>query len=117
VQIGENYWGPRDMGRAIAAQASDYVMPDLMRIGGVTGWMRAAALAQSAGLPMSSHLFSEFSAHLMCVTPTAHWLEYVDWANPVLKTPLEIRGGHAVLRDVPGAGIEWDEAAVAKYAF
>ncbi len=117
VQIGENYWGPRDMGRAIAAQASDYVMPDLMRIGGVTGWMRAAALAQSAGLPMSSHLFSEFSAHLMCVTPTAHWLEYVDWANPVLKSPLEIRGGHAILRDMPGAGIEWDEAAVAKYAF
>jgi len=117
VQIGENYWGPRDMGRAITAQASDYVMPDLMRIGGVTGWMRAAALAQSAGLPMSSHLFTEFSAHLMCVTPTAHWLEYVDWANPVLKNPLEIRGGHAILRDVPGAGIEWDEAAVAKYAF
>ena len=117
VQIGENYWGPRDMGRAIAAQASDYVMPDLMRIGGVTGWMRAAALAQSAALPMSSHLFSEFSAHLMCVTPTAHWLEYVDWANPILKTPLEIRGGCAVLRAVPGAGIEWDEAAVAKYAF
>jgi mandelate racemase len=117
VQIGENYWGPRDMGRAITAQASDYVMPDLMRIGGVTGWMRAAALAQSAGLPMSSHLFTEFSAHLMCVTPTAHWLEYVDWANPVLKNPLEIRSGHAILRDVPGAGIEWDEAAVAKYAF
>ena len=117
VQIGENYWGPRDMGRAIAAAASDYVMPDLMRIGGVSGWMRAAALAHAAGLPMSSHLFSEFSAHLMCVTPTAHWLEYVDWANPVLKTPLEIRGGHAILRDVPGAGIEWDETAVAKYAF
>ena len=117
VQIGENYWGPRDMGRAIAAGASDYVMPDLMRIGGVSGWMRATALAQAAGLPMSTHLFSEFSAHLMCVTSTAHWLEYVDWANPVLKEPLEIRAGHAILRDIPGAGIEWDENAVAKYAY
>jgi len=66
---------------------------------------------------MSSLLFPEFSAHFICVTPTAHWLEYVDWDNPVLKTPLEIRDGHAVLRGVPGAGNEWDEAAVAKYAF
>jgi mandelate racemase len=115
VQIGENYWGPRDMARAIAAAASDYVMPDLMRIGGVSGWMRAAALAHAAALPMSSHLFPEFSAHLMCVTPTAHWLEYVDWANPLLRDPLEIRAGHAQVRAVPGAGIEWDEVAVAKY--
>ena len=81
VQIGENYWGPRDMCRAIAANASDYVMPDAMRIGGVTGWLRAAALAEAAALPMSTHLFPEISAHLMCVTPTAHWLEYVDWID------------------------------------
>ena len=117
VQIGENYWGPRDMARAIAARASDYVMPDLERIGGVSGWLRAAALADAAALPMSSHLFPEMSAHLMCVTPTAHWLEYVDWANAVLKTPLEIRDGNAILRDGPGSGIEWDEARVTQYAF
>ena len=117
VQIGENFWGPRDMARAVAAQASDYVMPDAERIGGVSGWMRAAALAQAAGLPMSTHLFPEVSAHLMCVTATAHWLEYVDWANPVLADPLEIRDGHAVPRDVAGSGIEWNEAAVTKYLY
>ena len=117
VQIGENYWGPRDMGRALAAGASDYTMPDLMRIGGVSGWMRAAALAQAAGIPMSTHLFSEFSAHLMCVTPTAHWLEYVDWPNPLLKEPLTIREGKAVVREVPGTGMAWDETAVAKYRY
>ena len=117
VQIGENYWGARDMARAVAAQASDYVMPDLERIGGVSGWLRAAAIADAAALPMSTHLFPEISAHLMCVTPTAHWLEYVDWANPVLQTPLEIRNGCAVLRDVPGNGMVWDEAAVVRYAY
>ena len=116
VQIGENYWGPRDMARAIAAGASDYVMPDLERIGGVSGWLRAAALADAAALPMSTHLFPEMSAHLMCVTPTAHWLEYVDWANPVLKTPLEIGAGCAIIRDEPGSGLQWDEAAVTRYA-
>jgi mandelate racemase len=117
VQIGENYWGSRDMSRAIAAQASDYVMPDLERIGGVSGWLRAAAIADAAALPMSTHLFPEVSAHLMCVTPTAHWLEYVDWANPILKTPLQIVAGQAVLGNEPGSGIEWDEAQVKKYAY
>ena len=117
VQIGENYWGSRDMARAIAAHASDYVMPDLERIGGVSGWLRASAIADAAALPMSTHLFPEMSAHLMCVTPTAHWLEYVDWVNPVLQTPLEIRDGCAILRDTPGCGLDWDEAKVKLYAY
>ena len=117
VQIGENYWGSRDMARAIAAHASDYVMPDLERIGGVSGWLRASAIADAAALPMSTHLFPEMSAHLMCLTPTAHWLEYVDWVNPVLQTPLEIRDGCAILRDTPGCGLDWDEAKVKLYAY
>jgi mandelate racemase len=115
IQIGENFWGPHDMHKALAAQACDYAMPDLMRIGGVSGWMRAAALAESAGMPMSSHLFPEVSAHLLAVTPTGHWLEYVDWAAPVLAEPLVIKNGHAVIPDRPGNGMAWDEAAVSKY--
>jgi mandelate racemase len=116
VQLGENFWGPRDMARAMAVGACDYAMPDLMRIGGVSGWMRAAALADAAALPMSSHLFPEISAHLMCVTPTAHWLEFVDWAAAVLREPMQVVNGQAVLRDVPGCGMDWDEAAVTRYA-
>jgi mandelate racemase len=42
-------------------------------------------------------------------------LEYVDWASPILKDPLEIIDGHAKPRAVPGNGIEWNEDAVAKY--
>jgi mandelate racemase len=49
------------------------------------------------------------------VTPTAHWLEYVDWADPVLREPLAIRDGAVLLDERPGSGIEWDEGAVAKY--
>ena len=73
--------GPEQMAQALAAGACDYVMPDAERIGGVTGWMRAAALAQGAGVEMSSHLFPEMSCHLLAATPTCHWLEYVDWAE------------------------------------
>jgi mandelate racemase len=116
IQIGENFMGPEQMAQAIAAGACDYVMPDAQRIGGVTGWMRSAALAQGAGLEMSSHLFPEASAHLLRVTPTCHWMEYVDWAVPVLESPLELKGGQAQCPAVPGLGMRWNEKAARKYA-
>ena len=116
VQIGENFMGPEQMARALAAGACDYVMPDAQRIGGVTGWMRAAALAQGAGLEMSSHLFPEISSHLLAVTPTCHWLEFVDWAEPVLANPLKVKDSHVLIPATPGTGVVWDEKAVRKYA-
>src|SRR5438552_15410847 len=91
IQLGENFMGPEQMAQALAAGACDFVMPDAQRIGGVTGWMRAAALAQGAGTEMSSHLFPEISCHLLAATPTCHWPEYVDWANPVLAQPVELK--------------------------
>ena len=115
IQLGENFMGPEQMAQALAAGACDYAMPDAQRIGGVTGWMRAAALAQGAGMEMSSHLFPEVSCHLLAATPTCHWLEYVDWADPILKQPAELKDGHVVIPTRPGAGIEWNEAAVEKY--
>jgi mandelate racemase len=114
IQIGENCWGAHDMQKALDARACDCFMPDLAKIGGVSGWLRAAALAEPIGLPISTHLFPEVSAHLMCVTPTAHWLEYVDWANGILAEPLEIRDGRAIVPERPGNGLAWDEAAVAR---
>ena len=116
IQIGENFMGPEQMAQALAARCCDYVMPDLQRIGGVTGWMRAAALAQGAGVEMSSHLFPEASAPLLSVTPTCHWLEYVDWADPVLQQPCVVKGGWVQPSTAPGLGMRWDERAVKKYA-
>ena len=116
VQLGENFYGPRLMYQAVLAGAGDYVMPDLMRIGGVSGWLRAAAIAGAAGIPMSTHLYPEVAAHLMRVTETAHWLEWQDWADPILREPFELREGHLLVPDRPGQGIDWDEAAVARFA-
>jgi mandelate racemase len=115
IQMGENWWGPHEMAKCVAADACDLGMPDAMKIGGVTGWLRAAAIAESAGLPVSSHLFPEISAHLLAVSPTCHWLEYVDWAAPILQEPLRIDGGYAIAPDVPGNGISWDEVSVKRY--
>jgi mandelate racemase len=116
IQIGENFLGTRPMAAAIAAGAADYLMPDLARIGGVTGWLRAAALADAAGIEMSSHLYPEVSAQLLAVTPTAHFLEYVDWAAPILERPLSVADGVATPTDLPGVGLDWNEEAVSRFA-
>ncbi len=116
VSIGENIYGPRSFLDAVQHRAADCYMPDLERIGGVTGWLRAAAIAGAAGLPMSNHLYPEFSAHLMRVTETADWLEWRDWGNPFLTEPFPIRDGAIQIPDRPGAGLEWDEAAVTRFS-
>lgn len=115
IQMGENWWGPHEMAKCVAAGASDLGMPDAMKIGGITGWLRAAAIAESGSLPLSSHLFPEISAHLLAVSPMCHWLEYVDWAAPILQEPLKIENGYAIATDVPGSGLSWDEDSVKRY--
>lgn len=112
IQIGENFAGPRAMAHALAANACDYVMPDLERIGGVSGWITAAGIADAHAIEMSSHLFGEVSVHLLAATPTAHWLEYVDWADAVLEEPLKIVDGCAVPPNRPGHGMRWSQDAV-----
>ncbi len=116
IQLGENFYGPRALYLALRSGAGDYVMPDLMRIGGVSGWLRAAAIAGAAGVPMSTHLYPEIAAQLMRVTESTHWLEWQDWADPILAEPFELKDGQLVVPDRPGQGIEWNEKGVAKYA-
>jgi mandelate racemase len=115
IQSGENWWFPRGFAEAITAGASDFIMPDLMKVGGVTGWLKVAAQAEAASIPTSSHLFAEASSHMLAVTPTAHWLEVLDLARTILAAPIEIVDGTVTARG-PGLGLEWDETAVARYA-
>lgn len=115
IQIGENFYGPRDLHMALQRRACDLVMPDFMRIGGVTGWLRAAAIAGAAGVPISTHLYPEVAAHVMRVSETAHWLEWQNWADPILQRPYVVRDGNLHIPDVPGLGLEWNADAVAAY--
>lgn len=116
IQIGENIYGPREFYKAVKAGAADLYMPDLMRIGGVTGWMRSAAIAGAAGLPLSSHLYPVVSAQLLRVSESADWLEWSNWAEPVLAEPFTVTDGFAHVTNAPGNGLAWDEAAVRKFS-
>ena len=115
ICIGENWWGPHEMHESLEAGACDYGMPDAMKIGGVSGWMRAAALAESVGLPLTSHVFPEVSVHLLAASPTAHRLEYLDTASRILREPLKVEDGQAIVPSGPGIGLDWDEDAVGRF--
>lgn len=117
VQLGENFYGPRQLYQFVRAGAGDYMMPDMMRIGGVSGWLRAAAITGAAGIPMSTHLYPEIAAHLMRVTDTAHWLEWQDWADPILEEPFVVKNGQLQVPARPGQGIAWNERAVAGFVY
>jgi mandelate racemase len=115
LQAGENWWGPLDFRHAFNAGVRSLVMPDVMKCGGVTGWQQIASMASVYGVPCSNHLWPEISAHLLCATPTAHWLEYADWWNPILEQPLRIENGMVIVSDAPGSGVRFDQAAVQRY--
>jgi mandelate racemase len=115
LQLGENFDGPKDLLRALQAQACDLVMPDVARIGGVSGWMQAAGIAEAHGIPMSSHLMPEVSAHLLAATPTCHWLEYVDWTDAIAAQPVKLRDGCWPLGEGAGTGLAWDPDKVKQF--
>jgi mandelate racemase len=112
IQIGENWYSWRVGKAAIEKGACDNIMPDVLRIGGVTGWLRLARVAEASGVPFSSHLSPDFSAHLLAATPTRHWLEYMDWAQELTQNPTVPEAGFVRPKETPGAGIEWNERAI-----
>lgn len=117
IMLGENFYGPRELAKALEAKACDLVMPDFMRIGGVTGWQRAAAIAGAAGIPISTHLYPEVAAQVMRVSETAHWLEWQDWVDPLLEEPYEVKDGQLLVPERPGLGLDWNEEAARRFAW
>ncbi|MDP3520250.1 MAG: enolase C-terminal domain-like protein [Hydrogenophaga sp.] len=113
IQTGENWWFPRAAEQALSAGACDRMMPDLMKIGGITGWLSVMGLARAASMPVSSHLFVEASAHVLAVTPTCDWLEFMDFGSPVLQAPCVPVNGCVTARG-PGLGMAWNEDVVAR---
>jgi len=116
VQGGENWWGVTGMARSLAMRATDLCMPDVMKMGGITGFLRGMALAGAHRVPLSSHIFIEASAHLLSVSPNKQFLEHLDIAGALLREPLQITDGFAAIADRPGLGLAWDEAALQLYA-
>jgi len=115
IQSGENWWMPEGAATAMAAGISDYAMLDIMKIGGITGWIQAAAIAAAHSMPVSSHIFMEASAHTLAATPNRYLLEHLDKASPILADPVEVKSGR-ITPQGPGLGMDWNEEAIKRYA-
>jgi mandelate racemase len=115
LQSGENWWFPSGFQTALHVGASDLAMLDLVKIGGFTGWLEAAGMAAAASIPVSSHMFVEASAHALAVTPTRHWIEYLDIAGPILQNSCHPVDG-IIMAKGPGIGITWNHDAAVKFA-
>ena len=115
VASGENRYRAGGLESLLEAGGADVLMPDLQRVGGVSGWLAAVEVAARYGRPITPHLFTEIGVHLVATTPSAPWLEWMPWAEPLLRDPIAVRRGRAYVPDTPGAGMEFDPAAVARY--
>jgi L-alanine-DL-glutamate epimerase-like enolase superfamily enzyme len=112
---GENLYSPQGFRDAIEHKAFDILMPDLERIGGVTGWMRTAALAEAWNLPICSHLFPEANVHLTAAAATTCFLEHMPWGSELFQEQLELVDGNVIVPNRPGIGFTWDETAVRRF--
>lgn len=115
VATGETDYGPAAIKRHLDLRAADVLMPDLERMGGVTGFMKAAALCEAYHQPVSSHLFTEVSAHLLAASPNGLILEHMGWWQELFLEPLRVVDGHVVIPDRAGIGAELDQKALARF--
>jgi len=107
LALGETFYGEAPFFDAIRAGATDVLMLNLHKVGGVTAWARVAGLAALAGIPLSSHTMPELSAHVMSATPEAEMLEYMKDSQPLYEKPFPIEDGCLIISpDEPGFGLQ-----------
>lgn len=112
---GESNYLKADFVRLIEAGVADFYMPDLMRMGGITEMVKTVHLCEAHGVAVTPHLFMEHSIHVAASSPNVVWQEFQPWWEPILSQPVDFSDGVIHLSDRPGFGLEFDEAAIARF--
>jgi L-alanine-DL-glutamate epimerase-like enolase superfamily enzyme len=115
VAGGEYLWGIVPFRHMVEARSVDVVMIDLVRVGGITQWLKVAGLAEAFNLPVVSHLIPEVHVHLVGAVPNGLTVEYMPWLMPLFKEVPVIENGELAMPAKPGLGLEFDRAALARY--
>ncbi len=115
IAAGEMLFGRDEFTAYLGRGALDVVQPDVTRVGGITGWLKVAALAEQHNRPLSPHLLPEIGVHLACGLPPVASVEYMPWLYPLFTAPPRIEKGRLVPPPRPGLGLEVDPEAEAKY--
>lgn len=108
IASGETDYTRFGMKAILDAGAVDVLMPDLQRIGGLTEFRRAAAVASAYQVPISTHIFTEQSLSIAGSTANCISVEHVDWFSSLYREPLEIEEGDILLSERPGLGFTFD---------
>ena len=112
---GEYLYGIRPFRQMIEARSVDIVMVDIVRAGGVTPWMKIAAMAEAFNLPIVSHVMPEILVHLVAACPNGLTVEYMPWMLALYEETPAIENGELVLPDKPGLGLKFDEKAITAF--
>ena len=115
IATGETRCTKYDFRHLIQKGAADILIVDLPRVGGITEWMKVAAMAQAWNLPVASHLFHDFSMHLIAAIPNGLIVEYMPWWDAIYQAPPQVKNGYIEIPDIPGLGLELDPEALKKY--
>ncbi|MGZ0245418.1 MAG: mandelate racemase/muconate lactonizing enzyme family protein, partial [Alphaproteobacteria bacterium] len=116
VATGETSYGSAAMKQHLDARAADVLMPDLQRMGGITEYLNTCALCAAYHQPVSSHLFTEASAHVLSAQPHRLMLEHMEWWDELFESPMMIADGCVVLPERSGLGLEVAAGALARFA-
>jgi L-alanine-DL-glutamate epimerase-like enolase superfamily enzyme len=115
LAAGEREFGVQPFRRLISSRAVSVVQPDLLRVGGVTGWRQVAALAEANLLRVAPHFYREHDLHLAAACPNIIAIESFDWLDPLLEHPIDICDGLAHISDRPGFGVTFKPEAIREY--
>jgi L-alanine-DL-glutamate epimerase-like enolase superfamily enzyme len=115
IALGETLFGIDEFAGYLGRAAVDVVQPDITRLGGLTPWLKVAALAEAHHRPMSPHLMPEVAVHLACGLPQVKAVEFMPWFFPAFAEPPPIVNGQIVPSKRPGLGLEIRPDALEKY--
>ncbi len=116
VAGGEYVYGLTPFRHMLEARSVDIAMIDVLRAGGITGWMKIAGMAEAFNVPVVNHLYPEISVHLVAAIPHGLTVEYMPWSSKLYEEVPQPVNGELVVPDKPGLGLKFDQAALKRYA-
>ena len=116
IAVGESMYSLSQFAEYLVQGAASIVQVDVARIGGITPWLKVAALAQAHGVQVAPHFLMELHLSLVCAVPNARWLEYIPQLDTITTGPIRMQDGLAHAPTTPGLGIDWDMEAIANGA-